>query len=364
MRLPTAGPGRSPRRPRSVRRAIRRHGWTWGASRAVGAVLLAGVVLAGLGTGYQRLATLRDARRHPPPGRMVPVDGHALHLYCTGTGDPTVVLDGGLGEWSLHWSKVQALVSRQTRTCSYDRAGYGWSPAALVPHTAEQRAADLHVLLKNGEAPPPYVLVGDGAAGLHLIGYASRRPDWVAGMVLVDAVPPDMAEVYDRLLAPVLTRLRRATPAAEFGLLRFTGPPGGLGPHPPGGDYRRQAAHPGFFETYLAEAGHLAADAEWADLSPLPRGLPLVVLAGQAPLGASAAPVVEDDEDIHEGGAEAVSPERYNRLWVRHQRELAERSDASTVTLVPGAAHLPLEAPRVVADAVLGMVHRVRGGGP
>jgi len=357
------GHSRPPRRPRRVQRAIRRHGWGWGLSRAVGAVLVAVVVLAGLGTGYQHLATLRDAHRHPPPGRMVAVEARTLHLFCTGTGEPTVVLDGGLGEWSVHWARVQALVARETRTCSYDRAGYGWSPTARVPHTAEQRAEDLHVLLKNGEVAPPYVLVGEGSADLHLIGYASRHPDWVAALVLVDAVPPDMVEQYERLLGPVLARLRRATPAAEFGVMRFTGPPAGLGPEPPGDDYRRQGTHPGFFETYLAEAVYLAADAEWADNSPLPENLTVVVLAGETPVTGPPPPPPEEDEDVHEGDGTAVSPDRYNRLWRRHQKELAERTAAGTLTLVPGAAHLPLEAPQTVADAVLDVVRRVRGGG-
>jgi pimeloyl-ACP methyl ester carboxylesterase len=356
-------PNRPPRRPRRVQRAIRRHGLMWGASRALGAVLVGIVVLAGIGTGYQHLATLRDAHRHPPPGRMVAVDARTLHLDCTGEGDPTVVLDGGLGEWSVHWAKVQALVARETRVCSYDRSGYGWSPAARVPRTAEQRAEDLHTVLKNGEIAPPYVLVGHGAAGLHLIGYTSGHPDWVAGLVLVDAVPPDMVELYDRRLAPVLKRLRRATAAAEFGLLRFTGPPKLLGPRPAGGDYRRQGAHPGFLEAYVAEAANLASDADWAEASPLPPTLPLVVLADESPMGAAPALDEASDEDVHYE-EEPLSADRYNRLWRRHERELADLTRDATVQLVPGSLDLPLEAPGVVAKAILGVVHRVRGGGP
>lgn len=347
-----------------MQRAIRRHGWSWGASRAVGTVLIIAVVLAGLGTGYQHLATLRDAHDYPPPGRMVAVDARTLHLYCIGAGEPTVVLEGGLGEWSVHWTQVQALVARETRTCSYDRAGYGWSPAARVPHTAEQRAADLHELLKNGEVAPPYVLVGHGTAGLHLIGYASRHADWVAALVLVDALPPDMVEQYERLLAPVLARLRRATPAAEFGLLRFTGPPAGLGPQPASGDYRHQGTHPGFFETYLAEAAQLPADAEWAETSPLPASLPLVVLAGESPVTALPAPPPEEDEDVHEGDGAAISADRYNRLWRRHQKELAALTPVGRLTLVPGGAHLPLEEPQAVADTVVALVRRFRGDAP
>ena len=33
----------------------------------------------------------------PPPGRLVAVDGHQHHLFCTGTGTPTVILEEGAG---------------------------------------------------------------------------------------------------------------------------------------------------------------------------------------------------------------------------------------------------------------------------
>ena len=70
------------------------------------AVLL--VLLAAVGFGYERVMAARDAQSYPPPGRIVTVDGHTMHLDCIGTaGDaPTVVMDAGLGGWSMDWSAV------------------------------------------------------------------------------------------------------------------------------------------------------------------------------------------------------------------------------------------------------------------
>jgi hypothetical protein len=48
-----------------------------------------------------------DARRYPPPGQLVDVSGHRLHLHCVGQGSPTVLLDAGLGAFSLDWGAVQ-----------------------------------------------------------------------------------------------------------------------------------------------------------------------------------------------------------------------------------------------------------------
>ena len=36
-----------------------------------------------------------DPSAFPPMGRMISVDGHQVHIYCTGTGAPTVILEGG-----------------------------------------------------------------------------------------------------------------------------------------------------------------------------------------------------------------------------------------------------------------------------
>ena len=64
---------------------------------------------------------------YPAPGKMYSVNGHQMHLYCTGEGSPTIVLDAGMGNYSTAWAKVQPELSKTTRVCSYDRAGMGWS---------------------------------------------------------------------------------------------------------------------------------------------------------------------------------------------------------------------------------------------
>src|SRR5205823_2164360 len=65
-------------------------------------VLILGLLLAG--TIYETVAEAEDARAYPPPGQLVDVGGYRLHINCTGTGSPTVVIDAGLGDWSTSWS--------------------------------------------------------------------------------------------------------------------------------------------------------------------------------------------------------------------------------------------------------------------
>jgi hypothetical protein len=59
--------------------------------------VLAVLMVACVGGGYQTVRAYLDARAYPVPGQLVDVGGHRLHLHCTGTGSPTVVLEPGLG---------------------------------------------------------------------------------------------------------------------------------------------------------------------------------------------------------------------------------------------------------------------------
>ena len=89
------------------------------------AIVLALVVL--IGATYQGVTTAIERRRFPFPGRLVDVGGHQLHLYCTGAGAPTVVLEAPAAGISAAWAWVQGSISQFTRVCSYERAGLGWS---------------------------------------------------------------------------------------------------------------------------------------------------------------------------------------------------------------------------------------------
>lgn len=149
------------------------------------------VVMAGLGAVYETFSAKRDKRNNPPPGRMVDVNGHLLHLQAMGKGSPTVILETGLGGMSAAWGWVQPEVAKFTRVASYDRAGLGWSEADGASPDALHIARQLHTLLVNAGIEGPYVLVGHSMGGLFVRVYADQYPAEVAGMVLIDASHPD-----------------------------------------------------------------------------------------------------------------------------------------------------------------------------
>ncbi len=151
---------------------------------------LVGICLAALaGLGYQSLSEAADARRYPPPGRLVDIGGRRLHLICAGSAaGPTVVIEAGSGNNSTYWTDMVHRVSAFARVCTYDRAGLGWSDPVSGSRSFDDRAADLHALLVNAEVAGPYVLVGHSYGGYIVRRFAAAYPASVAGIVLVDAV--------------------------------------------------------------------------------------------------------------------------------------------------------------------------------
>ena len=152
--------------------------------------VVASLAVGSVGGMYETAVRAHDQHAYPAPGTLYDVGGHRLHLNCSGTGGPTVVLENGLGATSLTWTRITAEVGRTTRVCAYDRAGQGWSDDLSAPQDGLAVAADLHNLLALSGEPGPYVLVGHSAGGAYVMTYAAQYPDEVAGMVLLDSMSP------------------------------------------------------------------------------------------------------------------------------------------------------------------------------
>ena len=173
---------------------------------------------------YNVYATQRDASQVLPPGQLINVNGHRMHLNCTGSGSPTVVLESALAGPSVLWQPMAAKISQFTRVCGYDRVGIGWSDDSAEPRTVDNITADLHLLLASSAEKGPFVFVGHSIGGMFVLDYARRYPGEVSGMVLLDSAHPERFaagseqwQEHNKALP-----LFRATPTlARLGLLRL-----------------------------------------------------------------------------------------------------------------------------------------------
>ena len=133
-------------------------------------------------------------------------DGRAIHFVCLGKGSPTVILTAGLGDWAASWSTVQPQIARTTRTCAWDRPGFGLSDAGPEATSSASMTADLESALARGSIAGPYILVGHSLGAFESLLYADRHPDKVAGMVLIDPSVPDQAALMKRT-APAIAAM-------------------------------------------------------------------------------------------------------------------------------------------------------------
>jgi pimeloyl-ACP methyl ester carboxylesterase len=310
--------------------------------------------IAVAGAGYESSAEAADRRAFPPPGRLVDVGGHLLHIHCVGEGRPTVVLEGAMFAFSASWAQVQPELARHTRVCAYDRAGMGWSESGPGPRDAGRVAAELHTLLREAGESGPHVLVGHSLGALPVRILAARHPESVAGLVLLEATHPD---VLTRLPAELATRFTPSEPELQLiGLLARVGvvrwrrllvPD--LTDLPPDARATVTALNVSArsVDAITAELRAIPDSLAQARAAAVPASLPLVVL--------SAAVTYPHD---------AVA----QRAWRRLQQDLGGLSAQSATRTVPGTTHDSLvyshDGGRATVDAVRQLVTAVRADRP
>jgi pimeloyl-ACP methyl ester carboxylesterase len=158
-------------------------------------LLLAGLASILLAPLYSLANTAQnESPPFPPAGKLVDIGGWRLHINCAGEAKasrPTVVLEAGLGDFSVEWSLVQPSVAKFARVCSYDRAGDGWSDWGPHPRTMHQIVYELHSLLERAGVKPPIVFVGHSYGCWLARVYASEYRSDLVGMVLIDGGADD-----------------------------------------------------------------------------------------------------------------------------------------------------------------------------
>jgi pimeloyl-ACP methyl ester carboxylesterase len=246
--------------------------WLGGSLTTLLGLLLVGYI-------YEPLAEAADAKAYPPPGQLVDVGGYRLHIHCTGTGSPTVVIVAGLGDWSTTWGGVvQPEVAKTTRVCTYDRAGLGWSEASPLPGDAAQFARELHTLLQNANVPGPYVMVGHSLGGFVVRVFAHDYASEVSGVVLIDSMNPK--QVTQSLSNRLSQLFSFGSVLARFGVARLLVNLG-IFPNVPEPAYYPLYVRPQSLQTTADEYKRLPASAAEAAAVKSFGDLPLIVLTAK-----------------------------------------------------------------------------------
>jgi pimeloyl-ACP methyl ester carboxylesterase len=225
-----------------------------------------------------------------------------------GAGDPAVVLEAGMNNGAASWQRVMPLLAPHVRVVAYDRAGLGGSAPAPGLVTIDRQIDDLASVI-TGLETGPCVLAGHSWGGVLVQLLAFRRPDLVAGLVLVD---PGHEEIESLLPLPLQWGLR----------IMLTVFPDELHSDAP---------------VTLAAMRELHAAA-----TPFP-DVPVVVLSA-----ASGFPL----------------PRRFRAGWTRLQAGLAAAAPQGRHVVVDGTGHnIPRDRPDVVAATILAVAVQARTSG-
>jgi pimeloyl-ACP methyl ester carboxylesterase len=316
----------------------------WPRRILVGFVLVL-LIAALAGFIYENVSEARDRRFNPMPGRLVEVDGHKMHILCTGQGGPTVVLDSGLGDSFVSWRKVQPQIAEFTRVCAYDRAGLGYSEPRDEPRTSRVMASQLHALLQAANIEPPYVLVGHSMAGYDVRLYANAYPSEVVGMVLVDASHPDQENRF-----PLELKAMEGSWSREQEFITYTLPFGiprlfGFCDDDP--------------VERAAECNSNSAREQVAEMKAFPESAAQTAKIGS--LGSMPLVVLSHDPDRLNSELPPDIAKSTNQAWEKMQEELAHLSTRGTQTISKNSSHyIQLDDPQLVISSVRNVVEQAR----
>jgi pimeloyl-ACP methyl ester carboxylesterase len=256
----------------------------------------------------------------------IDVGGRTLHLVCLGptdTGEPTILLEAGMGSPYQSWGEILLGMQGDHRVCAYDRAGLGMSePATETSRTTADLVDDLRALLDTAGVPGPFVLGAHSLGAWPAAVFAERYPDEVVGLVVVDPRGPRVSEGWRDALPPAAAGEPEAVAANRDELTTFE-------TDPSLNDERLDL-------TASAAEAATALDAA----GPLFGDRPVVVL--------SAANTPQAWADLPPELAAT-----FGDIWLAGQQEFADESTAGSLEVVAGVGHeIHNEQPPAVIDAL------------
>ncbi len=295
---------------------------------------------------YQAISEARDAKRFPPPGKLVDIDGRQMHIDCRGTGSPTIIVEQGLGAQPLSWAPVIEQLSAITTTCAYDRAGMGYSEPLDGPTRAVEVARRLGELLRRAGVTDPLVFVAWSAGGVYARQFQRQFPAKVAGMVLVDSTHEQQIQRLGEPEMPSVHPLYWDQYLAPLGWFRLTGQVQRRFENSPHARDIRDRLIALNLQSHLPRT--LIAEGE---------GFRADLLVGRAPASLGDIPLIV----LSEGKPDIPFMQERLAVWTGLQRELAGLSTRGRHVVAMQSGHfIHLTEPALIVDAARQVVGEVR----
>jgi pimeloyl-ACP methyl ester carboxylesterase len=174
-------------------------------------VALVGFVLAGL-VLFTAWTAQQVAKKLPPRGRFIDVDGARIHYLDEGTGPTLLLVHGLAGQMHNFTHSLLGKLRHDFRVVILDRPGSGYStPAAKASATISAQARMISRFCQELKLGRP-LIVGHSFGGAIALALALDHPEQVAGLALLapvthrpERVPPPFDGIA--IASPLLRRL-------------------------------------------------------------------------------------------------------------------------------------------------------------
>jgi pimeloyl-ACP methyl ester carboxylesterase len=321
--------------------------------KRLGIALVALLVFIFIAGNIYRIVGERRTLEDEPPGKLVDIGTHRLHLLCAGEGSPTVILNSSVAGIYRQWAGVIALVAPVTRICAFDRSGLGWSEAGpVMPPTAASVMQDLERLLAASGESPPWLHVGFSLGAILSFQFVEAHPDETVGFVSIEGFSPEMRAMRPPLFGDLPKSLQYVAPPLEA-----------LGLSPVvmlTSDLLANAAAADGFSRDRVDFWRPAYFLSKRRLSNIAGGIAMSDdLDRQGDLGDLPFIVIQGDQTGESTFADPDDIRAYEELQARYHL----RSTQGEFVLIPGANHGGvMNHPDVIAAAITRLVERARAG--
>ena len=156
-----------------------------------------------------------------PLGKLVKVNGRKMHVHSMGNGEKTIVLLPGLGIPlpSVDFAPLMRELSKKYTVVCVEFFGYGFSDQTDTPRTNKNYTEEIRQALAGAGFKPPYILMPYSASGIYCEYYATKYPQEVEGLILLDTTSSAEKEASIPGFVIKITKFQRA-----IGIMRFLNP--------------------------------------------------------------------------------------------------------------------------------------------
>lgn len=154
-----------------------------------------------------------------PPGELVKVNGHQMHVYETGNGEETLVMMAGGGTSSpvMDFKTLSKYLKDDYQVVVIEKAGYGYSEVTDTSRDIDTMLSETREALKQAGISDSYILFPHSMSGIEALYWAEKYPDEVKAIVGLDMATP---EAYEELEIPMFL-LNIGSFAAKTGVFRW-----------------------------------------------------------------------------------------------------------------------------------------------